>query len=34
MTKGRRMSNVSDQERERARAYREGVMASGGTCCR
>jgi len=28
--KGRRMSNVSDEERERARVYREGVMAGGG----
>lgn len=27
---GRRMSNVSDEERERARVYREGVMAGGG----
>lgn len=27
--KGRRMSNVSDEERERARAYREGVMHKG-----
>jgi hypothetical protein len=28
--KGRRMSNVSDEERERARVYREGVMGKGG----
>jgi len=27
---GRRMSNVSDEERERARVYREGVMNKGG----
>jgi hypothetical protein len=25
----RRMSNVSDEERERARVYREGVMGRG-----
>lgn len=28
--KGRRMSNVSDEERDRARLYREGVKAKGG----
>jgi len=28
-TKGRRMSNVSDEERERARLYREGIMHKG-----
>jgi hypothetical protein len=27
---GRRMSNVSDEERDRARIYREGVMNKGG----
>jgi hypothetical protein len=26
---GRRMSNVSDEERERARVYREGVLGKG-----
>lgn len=28
---GRRMSNVSDEERDKARSYREGVRAQGGT---
>lgn len=27
---GRRLSNVSDEERDKARQYREGVRASGG----
>ena len=27
---GRRMSNVSEEEREKARVYREGVMNKGG----
>lgn len=27
---GRRMSNVSDEERDKARSYREGVRAQGG----
>ena len=31
---GRRMSNVSDEERERARVYREGVMGKGGELTR
>ena len=29
---GRRMSNVSDEERERARVYREGVLGKGREC--
>ena len=28
---GRRLSNVSDEERDKARMYREGVRAQGGT---
>lgn len=27
---GRRLSNVSDEERDKARQYREGVRATGG----
>jgi hypothetical protein len=31
---GRRLSNVSDEERDKARQYREGVRASGGESSR